>query len=106
MHVHCREDLSIKWTKVEKETLVCLVNAIGPRWYEIAKNPPVRTPHACEAHNRAYRGEKNWEIDPSPEDWKHYWDSESLVHRLVEQTSLRKVQANNFSCSGSRGDRR
>ncbi len=79
------------WTELEKEILVSLVNAIGPRWQDIEKEMPGRTAKACILQYEWCRGEGYKTGGPSPADWKNYWDSESLAHRL--QTKLTVLDA-------------
>ncbi len=69
------------WTELEKEMLVSLVNAIGPRWQDIEKEMPGRTAKPCRDRYAMFRGEEYETGGPSPADWMNYWDSESLAHR-------------------------
>lgn len=60
-----------RWTKLEREKVVSLVNAIGPRWYEIAKELPGRTEGACHSAYAKFCAE---ESGPSREYWLRSWD--------------------------------
>ena len=84
--VHCHPELSkirrqrCRWTKLEKEILVSLVNAIGPRYYEIAKNLPGRTERACKIFYAKHCAKETETSGPSREYWLRSWDSELLFH--------------------------
>lgn len=97
---HCHPDLSKgvrfgdKWSKLEKEKLLSLVNTIGRRWYEIAKKLPGRTEIACEQMYAKHRAEIDGTSGPSREYWERSWDGRSLIP--VSQTSLKTDQANDW----------
>lgn len=69
-------NMSRKWTKVEKETLKSLVYAIGPRWFEIAKQFQNRTESGCFHFYYRYRDEIDGKNGPSRNEWQDIWDSE------------------------------
>ena len=96
--VHCYPELSKngkwkrRWTKLEKENLVSLVNAIGPRYYDIAKELPGRTAIACELYYKRVRDEVSGTSGPSREYWLSLWDSKLLFD--IARISLKRHQAN------------
>ena len=90
--LRCRPEVSNevrfrdRWTKPEREKLVFLVNAIGPRYSEIAKKLPGRTASACRNVYHKVRAEESGTSGPSREDWLRSWDSKFVDD--VSQTSL------------------
>ena len=81
-----------RWTRLEKEKLVSLVNAIGPRFSDIATELPGRTAEACELSYPRFRAEISGTSGLSREDWLSSWDSNLLFR--ISRISLKIDQAN------------
>ena len=73
----------IPWTRKETQLLVSLCNTIGPRWEEIAKHLPGRTPSACDYKFYVeYRNEDSLGGPAASEIWERYFEGELCCRRV------------------------